>query len=429
MALFADRQGIRPWRGSRKLETLIPICGAIWNQRFPFAAVLLQNTVMLGRFFQPPSRSYFLFGPRGTGKTTWLQAAYPDALYINLLEADRFRELSAQPERLEALVLAQPEIEVVVVDEVQRVPELLHVVHDLIERKLGKTFVLTGSSARKLRRGGADLLAGRALLCSLHPFMAAELADFDLGKALRLGLVPLIVADPDPEAVLRAYIGLYLKEEVLAEGLTRNIGNFSRFLEAASFSHASVLNTSEIARECQVERRTVVGYLEVLEDLLLAFRLPVFTRRAKRETIAHPKLYYFDAGVFRSLRPKGPIDRPEEIDGAALEGLVAQHLVAWVAYRAQGEQLFFWQTRGGVEVDFVLYGENLFAAIEVKNTSRIRPQDLKGLKTFAEDYPEASLTLLYRGQDRLLIDGVLCMPVEEFLKDLRPDVDLVRARR
>lgn len=374
----------------------------------------------LPRFFSPPSQSYFLFGPRGTGKTTWLAGAYKNALNLNLLEAARFRELSAQPERLEELVLAQPDKKIVVVDEVQRVPELLHVVHDLIERKLGKTFVLTGSSARKLRRGGVDLLAGRALLCSLHPFMAAELPGFELEKALRLGLVPLIVAAEDPEAAQRAYVSLYLKEEVQAEGLTRNIGHFARFLEAASFSHGAVLNSSQIARECQVERKTVVSYLEILEDLLLAFRLPVFTRRAKRETIAHPKLYFFDAGVFRSLRPKGPLDRPEEIDGAALEGLVAQHLRAWIAYRNHDEQLFFWQTRGGVEVDFVLYGENLFQAIEVKNTARIRPQDLRGLRAFSEDYPEAGLTLLYRGKDRLLIDGILCLPVEDFLKKLDP---------
>lgn len=198
----------------------------------------------------------------------------------------------------------------------------------------------------------------------------------------------------------------------------------SPLFKTATFSHGAVLNSSQIARECQVERKTVVSYLEILEDLLLSFRLPVFTRRAKRETIAHPKLYFFDAGVFRSLRPKGPLDRPEEIEGAALEGLIAQHLRAWIAYRQKDEQLFFWQTRGGVEVDFVLYGENLFQAIEVKNTARVRPQDLRGLRSFGEDYPEAGLTLLYRGKDRVLRDGVLCLPVQDFLKQLKPGDDL-----
>lgn len=375
----------------------------------------------LPRFFRAPDHSYFLFGPRGTGKTTWLRGAYPEALQLNLLESERFRELSAQPERLLSLVLPLVDGQVVVIDEVQRIPELLHVVHDLIEKRPGIRFVLTGSSARKLRRGGVDLLAGRAFLCSLHPFLAAELPSFDLERALAVGLVPLIIADPFPEAALRAYVGLYLKEEVLAEGLTRNIGQFSRFLEAATFSHGAVLNASQVARDCQVERKTVVSYLEILEDLLLAFRLPVFTRRAKRETIAHPKLYFFDAGVYRSLRPKGPLDRPEEIEGPALEGLVAQHLRAWIAYRAKDEQLYYWQTRGGVEVDFVLYGENLFEAIEVKNTARVRPQDLRGLRAFGEDYPEAGLTLLYRGKDRLLLDGILCLPVDGFLEGLKPD--------
>lgn len=374
----------------------------------------------IGRFFDPPHHSYFLFGPRGTGKTTWLKAAYPRALHLNLLESERYRLLSAQPEMLRALALAQAEGQVVVIDEVQRIPELLHEVHDLIETRKDLCFVLTGSSARKLRRGGVDLLAGRAFVRSLHPFMAAELPAFDLARALEIGLVPLIVADSAPEAALRAYVGLYLKEEVSAEGLTRNIGQFSRFLEAAAFSHGAVLNASQVARDCQVERKTVVSYLEILEDLLLAFRLPVFTRRAKRETIAHPKLYFFDAGIFRSLRPKGPLDRPEEIEGAALEGLVAQHLRAFLAYRDGGDQLSYWQTRGGVEVDFVLYGEDLFQAIEVKNTSRIRPQDLRGLRAFGEDYPEAGLVLLYRGQDRLLLDRILCLPVEQFLTRLSP---------
>lgn len=375
----------------------------------------------LGRFFLPPRQSFFLFGPRGTGKSTWLAQAFPDALSVNLLEQDRFRDLSAQPERLAALVAAYPKAETVIIDEVQRIPELLHVVHDLIEKKVGRQFVLTGSSARKLRRGGVDLLAGRALLRTLHPFMAAELTTFDLESALQIGLLPLVVAAPEPAATLSTYAGLYLKEEVQAEGLTRNVGNFARFLESVAFSHGSLLNVSEVARECRVERKTVAGYIEILEDLLLAWRLPVFTKRARRTVVAHPKLYYFDAGVYRSLRPKGPLDRPEEIDGAALEGLVAQHLRAWIAYRGKDDQLYFWQTRGGVEVDFVVYGENVFVAIEVKNTSRVRPEDLRSLRAFREDYPEAALVLLYRGKERLKIDGILCLPVAEFLPALRPD--------
>lgn len=198
------------------------------------------------------------------------------------------------------------------------------------------------------------------------------------------------------------------------------IGSFARFLEAVSFSHASVLNVSNVARESQVQRKTVSGYLEVLEDLLLCYRLPVFTRRAKRSTAVHPKFYLFDAGVYRSLRPRGPLDRPQEIDGAALEGLVAQHLRAWTAY-AQGDfELSYWRTRSGVEVDFVVYGATGFWALKVKNTGYVRPDDLRALEAFKADYPECEALLLYRGSDRLKIGSVVCLPVDEFLRQLRP---------
>src|SRR5438067_13671054 len=284
------------------------------------------------RFFSAPRQSFFLFGPRGTGKSTWLRQAMPDALFLDLLQPDLARDLAARPERLRDLVRGHPNRSTVVVGEVQRVPELLSVVHLLIESKDRRRFVLTGSSARKLRRGGVDLLAGRAVVRTLHPFMAAELDRFDFRRALIHGLLPLVVAADRPDDVLRAYASLYLDEEVRLEGWARNVGAFARFLEAISFSHAVVLNVANVARECQVERRTVAAYVEVLEDLLLSFRVPVFTRRSKRETITHSKFFLFDAGVFRSLRPKGPLDRPEEIDGPALEGLVAQHLRAWLAY-------------------------------------------------------------------------------------------------
>ncbi len=372
------------------------------------------------RFFQGPEQSFFLFGPRGTGKSSWVRHTYGEALVVDLLRPDLYRELSARPERLTELVLGSPERAPVVIDEVQRVPELLSVVHDLIERRAELRFVLTGSSARKLRRGGVDLLAGRALYRTMHPFMAAELPEFRLEDALRHGLVPMVVDSPHPADVLAAYATLYLEEEVRVEGWARNVGSFARFLEAVSFSHASVLNLAGVARECQVERRTVVGYLEVLEDLLLAFRVPVFTRRAQRQTVAHPKLFLFDAGVFRSLRPRGPLDRGGEIDGAALEGLVAQHLRAWIAYSGAGCDLSYWRTRSGAEVDLVVYGEAGFWAVEVKNSVRVRPEDLRGLRSFRDDYPECEPLLLYRGEDRLLVEGIRCLPVGEFLRALTP---------
>lgn len=381
------------------------------------------------RFFNPPLRSFFLFGPRGTGKSTWLRHVLPGALHVDLLRPDLFRDLSARPERLRDMVRGAPDSDTVIVDEVQRVPEILSVVHALLESKDRRRFVLTGSSARKLRRGGVDLLAGRALVRTLHPFMGAELPGFRLDSALRRGLLPLVVAAEDPEDVLAAYASLYLDQEVQAEGWARNVGAFSRFLEAISFSHGSVLNVANVARECQIERKTVATYVEVLEDLLLAFRIPVFTRRARRETAAHPKLFLFDAGVYRSIRPSGPLDRPEEIEGAALEGLVAQHLRAWIAYSGREVGLFFWRTRAGVEVDFVLYGKGGFYGLEVKNTRRVRPEDLRSLETLGADYPKCDLLLLYRGEERLRTGRVWCVPVDQFLKELHPAAGLTAVVR
>jgi predicted AAA+ superfamily ATPase len=375
------------------------------------------------RLFSAPARgSFFLFGPRGTGKSLWTETARPDALRLDLLDPATLRAYTARPERLIEAVDAHRTLRTVVVDEVQKVPEILPVVHGLIERRRGLQFILTGSSARKLKRAGVDLLAGRAVLRTMHPYLAAELgARFRLEAALEHGLVPLVVEAPDPRDVLRGYAALYVREEVQIEGLVRNVSAFARFLEAISFSHAAILNVSGVARDCEVERKTVEAYVEVLEDLLLAFRVPVFARRAKRALVGHPKLYLFDTGVFRSLRPAGPLDRPAEIEGAALEGLVAQHLRAWIAYRRDEHQLAFWRTRGGVEVDLVVYGATGLWALEVKNARTVRPEDTRGLEAFGEDYPQSRCLLLYRGTERLKRGRVLCLPVQEFLRRLRPD--------
>ncbi len=377
------------------------------------------------RFFDPGNNHFFLLGPRGTGKTLWTRTRFPESLRIDLLDPETHRQLAARPERLGEIVEANLRIRQVVVDEIQKLPELLEVVHLLIERKTGQQFILTGSSARKLRRQGVNLLGGRAVPCRLHPYMAAELGDlFELGKALKQGLLPVVWGADDPGAVLRAYNGLYLREEVQMEGLVRNVGSFARFLEAMSFSHGGVLNLSNVSRECQVSRKTVEGYVEILEDLLLGFRLPVFSRKARRELAVHPKFYFFDAGVFRANRPSGPLDSPEEIAGGALEGLVVQHLRAWCDYSPGNHQLFYWQTRSQVEVDCVVYGESGISAIEVKNSAHIRPQDLRGLKNFGEDYPKSRRLLLYRGKERLKRDGILCVPCEQFLRNLRPGQEL-----
>jgi predicted AAA+ superfamily ATPase len=379
---------------------------------------------LIRRLFRAPKESFFLFGPRGTGKSTWLRQTFPDAIYVDLLDQEAFRTYLSRPERLGEVIAGNPQAKAVIVDEIQKVPSLLDEVHRLIEAKARRQvqFILTGSSARKLKRGGTDLLAGRAILKTLHPFLAAELGPrFDFARGLELGMLPLVLGAAEPAETLKSYASLYLREEVQAEGLVRNVGNFARFLEAISFSHASLLNTSEVARECQVNRKTVDGFVDVLEDLLLGFRLQVFSKRAQRQLVQHPKFYYVDVGVFRSLRPKGPLDSPEEIGGACMEGLVAQQLRAWIAYSKTNHTLHFWRTKAGLEVDFIVYGEDTFLAIEVKRSRKISSKDVRPLLAFREDYPQAKACLLYGGKERLKVSGVLCLPCEEFLRGLAPD--------
>jgi len=234
------------------------------------------------RYFKTSQQSYFLFGPRGTGKSTFLKNNYPDALWIDLLKPDIFRTYSARPERIIDLVHGNPDKKVVIVDEIQKMPELLSAVHSLIEEKKDKQFIITGSSARKLKQTGINLLAGRLVLKTFHPFLLSELNnDISLDVILKFGLLPIVISSTSPKDTLEAYVSLYVKEEVQQESLVRNIGNFSRFLEAISFSHGSILNISNVARECEIERKVVEGYIKILEDILLAFRLPVFSKRAK----------------------------------------------------------------------------------------------------------------------------------------------------
>jgi len=376
---------------------------------------------LIDRFFQIPASSCFIFGPRGTGKSTWIKKKLSNNLTIDLLDEVIFLRYSTHPENIKQLVHANPSISHVIIDEIQKLPKLLDVVHQLIEEGVPQKFILTGSSARKLKRAGVNLLAGRALLTHMHPFMAAELgSQFNLNQALQNGMVPLIVESADPKRTLETYIALYLKEEVHAEGLVRNLSGFSRFLEHISFSHGSVLNLNHIARECQTSRKTIENYVSILEDLLLAYQIPIFNKRAKRELIAHTKFYLFDSGVYHALRPKGPLDSPEEINGMALEGLVLQHLRAWCDYSEQQSTCYFWRTRSGAEVDFIIYGEHHFYALEVKNATRVHATDLRSLKAFAVDYPECKPYLLYRGKDKLLIDQIPCYPVDEFLLKLYP---------
>ena len=380
---------------------------------------------ILLRYFDPPKNNYFLFGPRGTGKSTWLEQKYAEAAWIDLLNPESERLYLARPERLEEFVRANKRRAPVIIDEIQHVPQLLSVVHRLIEQDKSLRFVLTGSSARKLRQSGVDLLGGRAILTSMYPFMASEMGKlFELDESLRLGMVPLVRMAQEPDIILRGYIDLYIQQEVKAEGMVRRLDDFNRFLEIMSFSYGQLLNVAAVARECAASRNTVESYISILEDLLLGIRLPIFTRRAKRATVAHSKFYYFDCGVFRALRPKGPLDPREEIIGPALEGLVFQHLRAWIDYRKADMRLYYWRTQAGTEVDFIIYGSEGLYAIEVKNSRSIHPQDLRGLTNFRQDYPESSALLLYRGDQIFERGGILVVPVDRFLKELTPESTL-----
>ena len=375
---------------------------------------------MYRRLLQKPiesNKSFFLFGPRGTGKTTWIKANLPQAFYLDLLEFDLFNDLAARPSRLENLI--PPGFhDWIILDEIQRIPELLNEVHRLIEKHRYK-FMLTGSSARSLRKKGVNLLAGRALTYRMYPLTAVELGDdFDLNTSLKWGHLPSIPSEQEPERFLRAYLQTYLREEVLQEALTRDIGSFSRFLETASFSQGSVLNMSEIGREAGMERMRIAGYFSILEDLLLATRVPVFTKRAKRRMVSHPKFYYFDVGVFRTLRPMGPLDSPEEAEGPGLETLCFQELTAVNDYFDYQYDLYFWRTSNGTEVDFVLYGPKGIMAFEVKRSSRLLKKDFRGLKSFHNDFPEAKCYLLYGGSREEYENWVSILPVSKALRKL-----------
>ncbi|NGX59465.1 MAG: hypothetical protein KR126chlam3_00617 [Chlamydiae bacterium] len=366
---------------------------------------------------EPTRKSFFLFGPRGTGKTFWVRKKFKKGLYLDLLENDLFVDLTEDPGLLEEII-PKGFKNWVIIDEVQKIPALLNEVHRLIEQKKYR-FILTGSSARQLRKKGVNLLAGRALTYSMYPLTVQELkSEFDLKKALKIGMLPSVQKEPDPKKYLTSYVKTYLREEVLHEGITRNLGAFSRFLVAASFSQGSMLNMTDVARECGIERKTVAGYFDILEDLLLSYRLPVFSKRAKRKVASHPKFYYFDVGVYRTIRPRGPLDSPEEIGGIALETLFFQHLMAINDYFNGEYELYYWRTSSGIEVDFIAYGPKGLLAFEVKRGARHKPADFQGLLEFKKEYPMAKLYLV-NGSKRAKKEGnVQILPFEQALKTM-----------
>jgi len=372
---------------------------------------------MYSRLIKPPKKSFFLFGPRSTGKTTWVKKTFPKAVYIDLLEAELFNDLLANPQRLENFI-PKDFRNWVIIDEVQRIPELLNEIHRLIEKHKYK-FVLTGSSARKLRRRGINLLGGRALTYSLHPLTAVELGnDFDLEHSLKYGHLPCAYTEPEPKKYLESYVKTFLEEEVRQEAITRNLSAFSRFLESASFSQGAMLNISSVARECAVERKVVENYFTILEDLLIAYRIPVFTKRAKRRLAAHPKFYFFDVGVYRTLRPMGPLDMPEQVEGIAYETLFFQELLAINDALDLGYDVSYWRTSNNEEVGLIMYGHKGIKAFEVKRTGKMKRSMLRGLRLFLRDYPMAKAYFIYGGNRPMREESISILPFEDTLRNL-----------
>jgi predicted AAA+ superfamily ATPase len=374
---------------------------------------------MYSRIFKPFSTaSYFIFGPRGTGKTSWLKSYYRDAIYVDLLKSSILNDLRVHPERLWNLIPKNYKGPIII-DEIQKLPALLDEIHSLMNENKGKyQFILTGSSARKLRRAGVNLLAGRVRVQNFYPLLSQELGeDFQLKKALQFGMLPEAWTTDDAKEYLEGYLQVYVDQEVRLEGLVRNVDDFARFLEAASLSQASVLNISNVSSDSGVPRKTVQTYFEILEDLLIAYRIPVFQKKAKRELIKHDKFYFFDCGLFQTIRPKGILDSESEVNGAAFETLILSQIKANNELLQLGYKMTYWHTRNHIEVDFVLYGERGFLAIEAKSAGVIRERDLSGLREFKVDYPDAKLVFLYGGPTKKIGD-IHALNAEEFLRNI-----------
>ena len=360
------------------------------------------------------NQSSFIFGPRGTGKTSWLKIHFPDAPYFDLLDSEVFYDLSRNPKILSQRIPANYSGPVII-DEVQKIPSLLDEVHRLIESQKKLKFILTGSSARKLKAYGVNLLAGRAHVHHFYPLTASELGtDFNLRKALVEGMLPAVWAQKNSKGFLKSYVSTYIEQEVKLEGLTRDSIAFQKFLECASFSQGAPLNISAIGSESGIERRTVTNYFDILKDLLISYELPLFSKRAKRELIKHRKFYFFDTGIFQTLRPRGPLDSDQEVGGIALESLVLQELMALNDYLDWDFEISYWHTKKHEEVDFILYGKRGLHAIEVKSSSRLTDRDFHGLELFKEDYKMANLLMVYGGTKAYTHKNVTIIPAEQF---------------
>lgn len=360
------------------------------------------------------TKSCFLFGPRQTGKSSLIRRTLPaDTLIYNLLDHSTWLALSANPVRMREEILAKDlKDALVVVDEIQKLPGLLDEVHLLIEER-GLRFLLTGSSARKLRRSGVNLLGGRARSRHLHPLSWKELGpEFDLTKALDRGLLPFVYFSDEPAEDLRSYIGIYLKEEIAAEGLTRNVPAFARFLEVAAACSGKMINKTEVANDAKVPRTTVHEYFEILRDTLIGYEVPGWTKSTKRKAIETAKFYLFDGGVARAIRGLPPL-QPKSVDfGEALEHFIFHEMQTYVDTRVPGTELAYWRSTSKFEVDFILGGHT---AVEVKATASVSKRDLRGLEALAEEHLMKHLVLVCQEKTARKVGDILVLPWAEFL--------------
>jgi predicted AAA+ superfamily ATPase len=359
-----------------------------------------------------------LWGPRQTGKSTLLKTKYPDSFWIDLLKAEQYRRYLSHPEWLRGELIQKDRIPFVVIDEVQKLPHLLDEVHYLHEA-YGVQFALCGSSARKVKRGHANLLGGRAIRHELFGLTASELGEqFDLTKALNHGYLPRMYLSNSPRRLHNAYVADYLKEEVAAEGLVRNLPVFSEFLNMAALSDTEPVNFSTIARDCGVSSQTIKGYFQILEDTLLGRWLPAFRKRPKRRVATSSKFYFSDVGVVNFLAKRGRLEQGSELFGKAFENWCLHELNAYNAYSESFADISYWRLAGGTEVDFIING--METAIEAKAAENISGKHLKGLRSIKEDHPNIKrrLVICCERRQRVTDDGIEILPTERFIEML-----------
>ncbi len=374
---------------------------------------------MYKRFFkieEEPEESLFLFGARQTGKTTLLKERFPKAIYIDLLNTEILSRLQSNPERLRQTLEIEPQDTIVIIDEIQQLPILLNEVHWLITNK-GIRFILSGSSARKLKRNGTNTLGGRALPCNMYPLVSAEIEDFNLDRALTFGLIPKIYTSKAPTRLLQAYVDVYLKEEIKAEALVRNLANFTKFLEISAMTDGEMVNYQNIASDCGVSSTTVKEYFAILTDTLIGYMIPAYTKTQKRKMVQAPRFYFFDIGVTNYLLKRNKLEQGTPEYGHAFEHVVIQEVVAYIGYTHCNSQISYWHTYTGQEVDIVLGDAEI--AVEVKSTNNIESRHLKGLKAFKEDFPESRLMVVSLDPfNRKTDSGIEILNIHRFLKML-----------